>query len=69
MLVGAGSVLVGGVRVAGISGIYNHRNFRRPRNERLPFDADAIRSVYHQRSGSEFMMRCLAGRRHDIFIR
>ncbi|KAK0611858.1 lariat debranching enzyme, C-terminal domain-containing protein [Immersiella caudata] len=45
----AGVVRYGPWRIAGISGIYNPRNYHKPHSERLPYDRDDIRSVYHVR--------------------
>ncbi|KAK0649600.1 lariat debranching enzyme, C-terminal domain-containing protein [Cercophora newfieldiana] len=45
----AGVIRYGPWRIAGISGIYNPRNYHKPHSERLPYDRDDIRSVYHVR--------------------
>ncbi|KAK4182779.1 lariat debranching enzyme, C-terminal domain-containing protein [Podospora australis] len=45
----AGVVRYGPCRIAGISGIYNSRDYTKPHGERLPYDRDDIRSVYHVR--------------------
>ncbi|GMH84758.1 hypothetical protein TrVE_jg5260 [Triparma verrucosa] len=57
----AGSVYVGGVRVSGLSGIFNGRNFTQPRAEAPPYTPDQLRSVYHQRAADEYMIKCLSG--------
>ncbi|RKF59889.1 Lariat debranching enzyme [Erysiphe neolycopersici] len=47
---GAANILrVGGVRIAGMSGIWKGYNFRKSHYERLPYNQDDIRSIYHVR--------------------
>ncbi|KAF4556468.1 Lariat debranching enzyme-like protein [Elsinoe fawcettii] len=47
---GAANVLdVGGLRIAGMSGIWKGYDYRKPHGERLPYNADEVRSVYHTR--------------------
>ncbi|KAN0061546.1 lariat debranching enzyme [Thecaphora frezii] len=46
----AGAVEVGGLTIAGISGIYKAPDYHKGRFERLPYDASTIRSTYHTRS-------------------
>ncbi|KAM5361415.1 hypothetical protein ACJZ2D_013105 [Fusarium nematophilum] len=47
---GAASVVrYGPCRIAGLSGIYSAADYRRPHDERLPYDRDLVRSVYHVR--------------------
>lgn len=45
----AGVVRYGPWRIAGLSGIYHADDYGRPHCERLPYDRDDIRSVYHVR--------------------
>ena len=45
----AGVVNVGGVRIAGSSGIFNGRHYQMGHYEKPPFDDDAVRSAYHVR--------------------
>ncbi|KAJ4171918.1 lariat debranching enzyme [Fusarium falciforme] len=45
----AGVVNYGPCRIAGLSGIYNASDYRKPHDERLPYDRDLIRSIYHVR--------------------
>ena len=45
----AGVVNVGGVRIAGSSGIFNGRHYQMGHYEKPPFDGDAVRSTYHVR--------------------
>lgn len=47
---GAANVLrLGGVRIAGLTGIWKGYNFKKPHYERLPYNQDDIKSVYHVR--------------------
>ncbi|KAG8630219.1 hypothetical protein KVT40_001838 [Elsinoe batatas] len=47
---GAANVLdVGGVRIAGMSGIWKGYDYRKPHFERLPYNSDEVKSVYHTR--------------------
>ncbi|RMJ18011.1 hypothetical protein CDV36_002293 [Fusarium kuroshium] len=45
----AGVINYGPCRIAGLSGIYNASDYRKPHEERLPYDRDLIRSIYHVR--------------------
>ncbi|KAJ2919126.1 hypothetical protein MD484_g1285, partial [Candolleomyces efflorescens] len=45
----AGSVLVNGLRIAGVSGIFKGHDFRKGHNEKLPYDQSSMRSIYHVR--------------------
>ncbi|KAM3066133.1 lariat debranching enzyme [Clarireedia jacksonii] len=42
-------VRLGGVRIAGMSGIWKGYNYNKPHFERLPYSQDDIRSIYHVR--------------------
>ena len=42
-------VRFGGLRIAGLSGIWKGYNYNRPHDERLPFSADDVKSAYHVR--------------------
>ncbi|KAG5953500.1 hypothetical protein E4U53_005391 [Claviceps sorghi] len=47
---GAANVLrFGPLRIAGMSGIWKGRDYRKPHHERLPFNGDDIKSFYHVR--------------------
>lgn len=47
---GAANVIrLGGVRIAGMSGIWKGYNFNKPHYERLPYSADDVKSIYHVR--------------------
>lgn len=45
----AGVVRYGPWRIAGLSGIYDKRDYLKPHHERLPYDRGGIKSVYHVR--------------------
>ena len=57
----AGVVSVGGVRIGGLSGIYNRRHYHHGHFEAPPFSDDDMRSVYHVRELE--VVRLLALRR------
>ena len=38
-----------GIRIAGISGVFSHRNYDRGHFEHAPYDRDSVKSVYHMR--------------------
>lgn len=47
---GAANVLrLGPLRIAGLSGIWKGYNYNRPHSERLPYNQDDVRSIYHVR--------------------
>jgi lariat debranching enzyme len=47
---GAANVIrLGGVRIAGMSGIWKGYNFNKPHYERLPYSSDDVKSIYHVR--------------------
>ena len=59
-------VSVGGVRIGGLSGIYNRRHYHHGHFEAPPFSDDDMRSVYHVRELE--VVRLLALRRPiDVF--
>ncbi|KAH7336316.1 lariat debranching enzyme, C-terminal domain-containing protein [Rhexocercosporidium sp. MPI-PUGE-AT-0058] len=45
----ANVVRVGGVRIAGMSGIWKGYNFNKSHHERLPYSQDDVKSIYHVR--------------------
>jgi lariat debranching enzyme len=45
----AGVVRFGGLRIAGVSGIFHSQHYRRGHYERPPYSEDTMRSVYHLR--------------------
>ena len=42
-------VRLGGIRIAGMSGIWKGYNYNKPHYERLPYNQDDIKSIYHVR--------------------
>lgn len=64
-----GCVRFRGLRIAGVSGIYNHGNFFRPRMEAPPYNANALRSVYHVRASDVTRLMRLGGNGDvDVFL-
>lgn len=63
----AGVVNVGGIRIGGLSGIYNQRHYHLGHYEMPPFSEDDMRSIYHIRELD--VMRLMQLRRPmDIFL-
>lgn len=56
----AGVVKVGGVRIGGLSGIYNGHNYLKGHFERPPYDRGTQRSAYHVRNLEAFRLKQLA---------
>ena len=63
----SGVVNFRGLRIAGMSGIYSGRNYRRSYDEKLPYNQNDIRSVYHTRE-LEVMKLCQIKEKVDIFL-
>ncbi|KAK6540442.1 hypothetical protein TWF694_009237 [Orbilia ellipsospora] len=62
-----GVVNINGIRIAGISGIYNEGNYKRPRFEKPPYDDRSVRGAYHYRAHELFRLNMLSGD-VDIFV-
>ncbi|PPQ81075.1 hypothetical protein CVT25_014538, partial [Psilocybe cyanescens] len=62
----AGSVRVNGVSIAGASGIFKAHDFRLGHYEKVPYDAGAMRSIYHIREYSVRKLSLLSSNR--IFL-
>ncbi|KAH8099620.1 DBR1-domain-containing protein [Cristinia sonorae] len=62
----AGCVQVNGVRIAGASGIFKGQDFRNGHWERLPYNAGAMRSIYHIREFNILRLSLLS--RPTIFL-
>jgi lariat debranching enzyme len=62
-----GVVWFGGVRIAGISGIFNKTHYRMGHFERPPYNHSTMRSVYHQRELEVFRLAMLSGN-IDVFL-
>ncbi len=56
----AGVVWFGGLRIAGLSGIYHSRDYHRGHYERPPFSENSLRSIYHLRELEVYRMMHLA---------
>ena len=64
----AGAVRFGGLRLAGVSGIFKGYDFATGFHERAPLSEDAVRSANHQREFDFWCAQHLAGRAVDIFL-
>ena len=64
----AGALLVHGVRLAGLSGIYKGGHYRLPRTEAPPYTPDTLRSAYHVRALDAHRLARLAGTPIDVFL-
>ena len=53
----SGVVHFGGLRIAGISGIYNQRHYNMGYHERLPYNEGTKRSTYHTRVFDVFKLK------------
>lgn len=63
----AGAINVGGIRIAGLSGIYHARHYRKGHFERPPYSKDALHSVYCVRELEVLQLAHLT-RRIDVFL-
>lgn len=63
----AGVVNYKGLRIGGISGIFNERSYKTGHHERVPYDSSTIRSVYHVRA-HDVMKASLIDNGIDIFM-
>ncbi|KAL1503181.1 hypothetical protein AB1Y20_011239 [Prymnesium parvum] len=63
----ANVVNVGGVRIGGLSGIFNHRHYRCGHYEAPPYTEDTMRSAYHVRELEVFKLLQLR-RPVDVFL-
>ena len=69
----AGCVEVGGLTIAGISGIYKSHDFTLGRFETMPYNGRTVRSVYHTRCYDTFRLHLLSrlqgiAKRPDIIL-
>jgi len=53
----AGVVKVGGIRIAGLSGIFKGRDYLKGHYEISPYSGDTMRSVYHVRNLESFRLK------------
>ncbi|XP_053979133.1 lariat debranching enzyme [Hylaeus anthracinus] len=63
----AGVITVGGIRIAGLSGIYKGQHLMQGHYEKPPYTENTIRSVYHIRNLEIFRLKQLTGN-IDIFL-
>ena len=59
VFIGAGVVNFGGLRIAGISGIYKEHDYKLGHYERPPYDRGTLRSVYHVRNVEVYRLQQL----------
>ncbi|CAL7942932.1 unnamed protein product [Xylocopa violacea] len=63
----ASVITIGGIRIAGLSGIYKSQHWMQGRYEKPPYTENTIRSVYHIRNLEIFRLKQLTGN-IDIFL-
>ncbi|KAJ3284906.1 lariat debranching enzyme [Rhizoclosmatium sp. JEL0117] len=63
----AGVLNVGGLRIGGMTGIFDARDYRKGFHEVLPYSRDHQRSIYHIRAYTEFRLSQIT-RPLDIFV-
>eukprot|EP00960_Hanusia_phi_P017190 506287-Hanusia_phi.AAC.1 len=63
----AGAIVVGGVRIAGLSGIFKSMHYRQGHWEHPPYDQGSMRSAYHVREYEVWKLGMLTGD-VDIFL-
>jgi len=66
----AGVVRFGGLRIAGLSGIFNEQHYRLGRYEEPPYNEGSVRSIYHLREVEVYRMAHikLSSKPVDIFM-
>ncbi|XP_046836602.1 lariat debranching enzyme [Vespa crabro] len=63
----ANVIQIGGIRIAGISGIYKSQDWMQGHHEKPPYTKSTIRSVYHIRNIEVFRLKQISGK-IDIFL-
>ncbi|KAL2723143.1 lariat debranching enzyme [Vespula maculifrons] len=63
----ANVIKIGGIRIAGISGIYKSHDWMQGHHEKPPYTKSTIRSVYHIRNIEIFRLKQISGK-IDIFL-
>jgi len=63
----AGVIKIGGIRIAGLSGIYKGYNYFKGHHEIAPYDNSTMKSVYHVRNLEVFRLKQLK-ENIDVFI-
>jgi lariat debranching enzyme len=56
----AGCVDVGGLMIAGISGIYKSHDYTLGRYEQMPYTPSTVRSIYHTRKFDTFRLHTVS---------
>ncbi|KAL7050844.1 hypothetical protein ACKWTF_004244 [Chironomus riparius] len=64
----AGVININGLKIAGVSGIYRHYNYRKGHYECPPYDDNTMRSVYAMRNLEVFRLRQLKPLTIDIMV-
>lgn len=63
----ASVVTIGGLRIAGLSGIYKSQHWLQGRYEKPPYTENTVRSIYHIRNLEVFRLKQLTGK-IDVFL-
>ncbi|GME67076.1 unnamed protein product [[Candida] boidinii] len=63
-----GSIWYKGLKISGMSGIFNEHNFMKPSYETVPFNNSSIRSIYHYRKTDFLALFLMSEHRHDSII-
>ena len=63
----ASVIWFGGIRIGGLSGIFNDRHYRMGHYERPPYSQDTVRSIYHLRELEVYRMMHITNS-IDIFL-
>ena len=53
----SGVVQYGGLRIAGLSGIYKHHDYEKGHFEQPPYNGSTVRSTYHVRNFDVFKLK------------
>lgn len=56
------------LKIAGLSGIYNARDYHSPRVEKVPFTPHSVRSIYHIRKHEVDKLKLLKNQRIDLMM-
>ncbi|OWB57309.1 hypothetical protein B5S28_g3246 [[Candida] boidinii] len=63
-----GSIWYKGLKISGMSGIFNEHNFMKPSFENVPFNNSSIRSIYHYRRTDFLSLYLMSEHTHDSII-
>ena len=64
----SGVVQFRGLRIAGVSGIYNHHHYHLGHYERPPFNKSMLTSAYHVRSFEVFKLKQVSSYLVDVML-